>query len=697
MTDGVRFDNNWGGSILESQIISNTLYGVRNLTPTRAVLATNSWWGDPNGPKSDLAQCSTGNGDEVTTGVLFRPVLTDSLMISAFPLSDAPILTLTPRRWFAPANGITKIYFDITLRDGNGAPMPGRTVRLITSRGAVTDGGVTDVKGKTLAYLTSGSTGDADVTAELDAVSACEGAMSPETKVTFTTPIDVTDLLPNAPASYFDGDIKVDPLPVISGITTTVSTKLTNPLTQSITVDISFSYAQAGVGLVFGPIIDIVGQVIPANSSIIVSASFLPPVSGHYCVQITYNITAIGLAGVHQPLAGGYGSRQINLNAFQGSMGPPSSKDALNKADNAFKIVSKIPSGPTQIQKGILGAWWGTMKETASNISKAMGFDPPRQDYDQVTMPVWYPIPPVQPDANISVARAAALNAVNDALTDVLAFGRAATTAMDRYGGASEANNLQWASEQANELIYYQEQMGAALLSYADRVDAFVQLLQSEGETQITVTVGDVTSYQQRLTDQGFSAQEIAEAKLIGWTDADIEAFRLAIIAANPNDVAGNLLVKYTDEASASRALGNALLHPPNFNPSFSVSGSAGYRLNTAGNTMVQVYNTVTTIQLSNPLTQTAQIDLSARRIDLPADWTVDVSPNQISLEPGEQITVTVSVIAGSPVPQGSTPRMAVEGYVGSQLLGGVVIDIKMPNYAPFDGKLHVYLPMLSK
>ena len=85
---------------------------------------------------------------------------------------------------------------------------------------------------------------------------------------------------------------------------------------------------------------------------------------------------------------------------------------------------------------------------------------------------------------------------------------------------------------------------------------------------------------------------------------------------------------------------------------------------------------------------------MSARQIDLPADWMVDISPNQISLAPGQQMTVTVSVIAGSPVPQGSTPRVAVEGYVGSQLLGGVVIDIMVPNYAPFDGKLHVYLPM---
>ena len=162
-------------------------------------------------------------------------------------------------------------------------------------------------------------------------------------------------------------------------------------------------------------------------------------------------------------------------------------------------------------------------------------------------------------------------------LTDIEAFGSAATTAMDRYGGATEANNLQWASEQANVLIFYEEQLGTALLSYADRLDAFVLVLQTEGETQVTVSVSDVTSYQQRLATQGFTPQEIADAKLIGWTDAQIEVYRLAIIAANPTDVAGNLLEKYSNEASVSRELGNALLHPPIFNSSIHVSGGSGH------------------------------------------------------------------------------------------------------------------------
>ena len=64
---------------MESQIVNNTLYGVRNFTPTKAVLATNNWWGDAGGPQSDVVGCSSGLGDPVTSGVLFKPFLTTQI------------------------------------------------------------------------------------------------------------------------------------------------------------------------------------------------------------------------------------------------------------------------------------------------------------------------------------------------------------------------------------------------------------------------------------------------------------------------------------------------------------------------------------------------------------------------------------------------------------------------------------------
>jgi hypothetical protein len=312
-------------------------------------------------------------------------------------------------------------------------------------------------------------------------------------------------------------------------------------------------------------------------------------------------------------------------------------------------------------------------------------------------MPVRHPFTHIQPGGSVSVNRANAYNAVSDALVDIEAYGTAASTAFDRYGGASEARDLTWASNQSNEMLYYEQKLGTALVTYADNLDALVGVLQSEHETDTVITVNDVIAYQTRLQTTGFTTPEIADAKYIGLTDADIEAFRQEIIAANPADIAGNLLDIYTQEAATLRDVGNTILHPNVFNPGFSVGGSAGLAPQASGNSMAQVYNTTDTIQVSNPMTQTATIDIKARRIDLPADWAVSLSPAQVTLAPGQQITVTVTILAGTPVPQGSLPSVAVEAYDGSQLLGGVVIQVVVPDYRSFDGTLKVYLPALRR
>jgi hypothetical protein len=41
-------------------------------------------------------------------------------------------------------------------------------------------------------------------------------------------------------------------------------------------------------------------------------------------------------------------------------------------------------------------------------------------------------------------------------------------------------------------------------------------------------------------------------------------------------------------------------------------------------------------------------------------------------------------------------PRVAVEGSINGQLIGGVVQDVMVPDYRLFDGKLRVYLPRTS-
>jgi hypothetical protein len=698
--DGVKFDSNAGGSILNSQIYGNGLYGMRNIQPTRAVLATNDWWGDAGGPRSDVVGCSSGLGDRVTAGVLFVPVLTSADTSVTVPLSDTPNLTLTPRRWFAPADGVTRVYFDITLRDGNGTPLPGRTVKLNSTLGTVVDGGITDAYGKTLAYLTSSNTGDAVVSARLDALTACEGALSPDSKITFTAPVADIDLMPNTASPYENNDITVSPLPVLTGVSTTITARLTNPLSTPVTTDVEFGFVQSGIGLVFGPIKDFVGQVIPANSSVILLASFVPSVAGHYCVQVSYNITAVGSQRLLPEVGGGDPARQLNLNVYQPTTGSSGKDASLDKTRTALKNVNRFvdkayDTGPIAIPLAVANQGIAWDLNNAEKISNALNGDPPRQDYKIIDTPHILSLPPIQPGSGISAARATALNELNDALAQANAYGTAAVTAFDRSGGASEAKDLNWASIQTGVMLEYNRSMGEALITAAQKIDNVISVAASEGTTSVIITVDDVIAMQQKLVS-GFSVQEIADAHAVGLTDTDIEAIRQNILAANPEDLASDVITNMQQISAQFYLLGGVLTHPAVFAPGFSVGGSALIQRPATGNIMAQVYDTVTTVQLSNPNPTTSLITLSARRIDLPADWTVDVSPAQISLAPGEQTTVTVSIIAGSPVVQGSTPRVAVEGYVGSQLLGGVVVDIVVPMYWPFDGMLRIYLPLVS-
>jgi len=704
LRDGVRINVNGHAAIFNSQIVGNTQYGVRNMVVARSVLATNDWWGDPNGPTADVASCSPGHGDKVTSGVLFRPVLANTNLNATFPLSDALNITMTPRRWFAPADGLTRVYFDITLRDGNGAPMPGRQVRLSSTLGVVTDGGITDLNGKTLAYVVSSTPGDAGVTAALDAITACEGALSPSSTITFTAPVNITDLFPDSPAPYFNGRIRVSPMPIVVGVPSTVQATLTNPLSTPITVDLSFGFVQSSIDLAFGPLKDFTGQVIAANSSVTLTAPWVPAVSGHYCFLVTYTITAVGQAQIKIPAApNSGGSTQNNFNVLPAGLGPHQEKQTLQNTKDMLSVMDEyignvLDTDPFGIPLYLVQYQIGMELSFAQDISNALMGDPPRQDFSAVNIPPRLTIVASIPPADETPMEDQALKGLVAALADVVYYGQGAAVSIDRNGGASQAQDLQWASVQANATLFYKQQLGNALATAADKLDAFYNLLVSEGKPDQTITVAEAMAYQSSLKTNGFSPTQIANFHAAGFTDAQIENLRQQRIAADPQQLAGSQRVKLTNLSASFRALSDALLHPQVFFPQAVLGGGAGISpFAASGNSMVQGFQSATTILVGNPGSAPATIDLRLRPIDLPADWGAAVSPSQVVLGPGEQTSVTVQILPGSPISQGSRPQVAVEGYAGSQLLGGVVIEMLAPVYLPFDGSLHVYLPAIKR
>jgi hypothetical protein len=712
--DGIR-NINYGHSrtlVETSQIVNNTNFGLNNLEPTWPILANNNWWGDASGPQLPAGSaCGPGgSGSKISDGIIFRPVLGSPDAPAASPAADdLRMLSIKPLKWFVPATGIDRVYVEITLRDGKGMPIPGRTVLLGTTLGETIDGGITGFDGKTLAYVKSTVAGEAEVNAILDAAGACELVRSPLALITFTPAGADQGYLTEGEAPYMTDGIQIDPMPVVQGVPTRLSVNMNNPNAFPVTVDGAFYYVQTSIGMAFGPLADVSPVQIPANGQAVVETMWIPPLSGRYCIEFNYTATGGGQAWTQKNSIYKF---QKNLDTKSGDKHPPEVRKAY---DLSREITGKLSNGndaltfitdPAGFISGIIpGAMFGYIIDSwydmADKIDKAINDDPPRQDYKTISVPETVTFIPLQPGNGISVAKANAANAYVAAAMDVLSTSRAAAIASDRYGGAVEADNIQWSSLQLNALLYYEKQSALQMLTLADRIDEYVAVVLQENPGDIWMTADIYQAYQDRLRTQGFTVDEIDAAHLVGMTDAEIEELLQQRLAVDPASMEGSVTQGMTNHALSLRALSNAILYPVDV--PFSISISGGLAFAGVGGTPVQNDNLTrlfareTTFLVGNPYTQTATVELKIRPIDLPPDWIISISPASATLAPGESVTVTVRFVPGSPVPQATTVRFAVEGYVNSKLIGGVVIDSVTPYYTGFEGQLPIYLPIVKK
>ena len=712
--DGIR-NINYGHSrtlVETSQIVNNTNFGLYNGEPSWPILANNNWWGDASGPQLPAGSaCGPGgSGSKISDGIIFNPVLESPDAPAASPAADdLRLLSITPLKWFVPATGIDRAYVEITLRDGKGMPVPGRTVLLGSTLGETVDGGITGFDGKTLAYIKSTVAGEAEINAILDSAGACELVRSPIAQITFTPAGADQGYLTEAESPYMTDGIQIDPLPVVQGVPTRLSVVLYNPNDFQVTVDGAFYYVQTSIGMAFGPLADVAPVQIPANGQAAVETMWIPPLSGRYCIEFNYTATGGGQSWTEKNSIYKF---QKNLTTYSGDKHPPEvrrayegSRQAVKQLSNANDALSLFTDpagfiaglGPGAMFGHITDFWY----DMADQIDNAINNDPPRQDYKTISVPEAVTFTPLQPGNGISAAKANAANAYVAAVLDVYATKRAAAIASDRYAGAVEADNIQWSSLQLNALLYYEKQSADQMLTLADRIDEYVAVVLQENPGDIWMTPEIYQAYQDRLRTQGFTVDELDAAHLLGMTDVEIDALLQQRLAVDPASMAGSVTQRMANYAMMLRILSNAILYPVDVPFSISISGGKALTgvdsVATQNDNLTRLFARETIILIGNPYTQTATVVLKIRPIDLPPDWFVSVSPASATLAPGESLTVTVQWVPGTPVPQATTVRFAVEGYIGTDLIGGVVVDSLTPFYTGFDGKLPVYLPVVKR
>jgi hypothetical protein len=721
-------------SVQASQITGNTSYGVRNkdIHSPKTAIASNNWWGDASGPVSD-GVCNPGaKGNRVSTNTVFQPFLgNESADPGLVPELGAFILSITPHRWYFPANG-TPLYIDLSVYDGKGQPAAGRKVSLTSTLGSVQVGETTDPNGRTFAILRSSVPGDALLTATLADMNGCESAISQTAEITFTPGSGDTSGLTNAEAPYVNTSIEIDPLPVMVGVPTTLRATLTNPYDFDISVDATFGFAQAGIGLVFGPAGEVYDFIIPAKSTRVMETLWKPPISGHYCIRLegtVYKVTGM-LVADRIPLNSLYWVR--NLDSMPTPFKPPEADDVINKGEKSQLSIRDgdfVRSLVTDLEgtvSGLItdqmvgnilgfingaggaivcatgggdncGGWSGPSLQLPGESLGSLSEDPPRQDYKSVAVPETLNVPTIQAGPGMPATRAGALNNFMKASANLATMQIAAVLSYDRYSGAAEASDSTWASIQANAYVTYLKLTAQDMLEYQKSIVALIAEIKAEGYTDLFLPETDFINFQNRLKTQGWNDTERQAAKIAGITTEGLELIRQYIIAADPATSTGSQLDSLQSRADFYGRLGNAILNPPSFGGP--VSGHAGlaFSATPGGNNLLRAYGAVETIQVGNPLAQTAVIDLKVRALGLPADWVVSLSQSQVTLEPGQQVTLTVTILPGLPLVQGTQPSLAIEGYVGSQLIGGYAIHMAAPRYVDYTKPFQIYLPLMKK
>lgn len=250
---------------------------------------------------------------------------------------------------------------------------------------------------------------------------------------------------------------------------------------------------------------------------------------------------------------------------------PSSDKSILDRAKNAIDWIGKgmdavnVVTDPVGTVAGKVGmgvqdkmqsAYFDWLFDTAGKISEALGGDPPRPDFNIIAQPEPLPGSGAPFDwGDVSPERAAALTALRQSLEDLVSKLRAGEVSVDRLGGAIQAGDEQWASQQSEALLHWKRQSGAAMIVVADRMDALVAVLRAEGHEDTLVTPDIYANYQQAIRD-GFSPARLEAAQLLGLTEQQIERVRQERLAAEPGGASGLFLSQFESTAKAMRELG---------------------------------------------------------------------------------------------------------------------------------------------
>ena len=652
-----------GASLRNSQIHNNLVGGILNYWPNENCIdAVGNYWGDAGGPEDgDGSPDACGNGgtnpgfgDLVSPGVIYRPWLSSA----AGMVSNRSAISVDPQ--FVIADGVENAEITVTLRDLSGIPLVGKEVELQSTVGTVTQPlGVSDSNGQVRAYISSGVSGFATVTAtnltDNDQVAGIGGVSF------WQGPGDTGGLVDPNGTPYAKPELLIDRPPFIVGFPMEFSLPMQNTQPNPLDVEVVYGVTNLNIGVRFTPVFTTQRTLAPGERWN-APGVYVPGSTGHQCVQaaLTFDDGSISTSKI----GGALFQKNTNKNSCD-------DLDVKNLVPRGFglkgvqKHTARSTKEATKANKCI------TDQVTFGAVPNLASLANPAGDFDQVFVPPVLTPPQVTPGGEITSDLATAMNELANIGARISALITANGVTRQRLQWAGQAGDAAAVNLQYDTFRTYSLWQGQKLLELATAIDAYLDELSHAGIQDVLMTVDGQAAYLEMLKTTGYEQDTIDYLLTSGWGMDEVNN-RLAqeIAEYEGSDFAS---IAFTDAMRATRdkaiAEGNDLVSRYGDAVAGVASSGEVHSLDPMSWEFV----------VGHEHAATKTVELRVKPLGLPVNWSYELSERVLELDPGETRKVVFSLFPGQEDLADTTINIAVEGYISDELIGGISFEYYVP------------------
>jgi len=676
-----------GLSVRNSQIINNITGGVLNaVQSTFCVDAVGNYWGGAGGPavSNDLASscgngvANIGLGDSASRGVLYRPWMDsiDGVISNRSTIKASPL--------FVIADGLNIAAVTVTLRDLSGNPLIGKSVVLQSTLGDIEQpASVSDANGQVAAQITATQAGFAVISAtnltDDEQVTGVGG-------VTFWQGSgDTGGLIDPNGTPYARPGLIIDRPPFIVGFPMEFSMPMQNTQANSLDVEVVYGVSGINIGVPFTPVFSVQKTLAPGEQWD-APGVYVPDNTRHQCVQATLSFND-NLAAQSQlfvrPQSQTQGSTKTQKNTNKNPCGNLNADNLIPSRKGLLGVMQHISNAVNEARKvaACLSSQISFSPSFSGGNAAATSISTPG-DYNLVFPPPVLTPPQVVAGGEITPGLATVMNDISNLSGELSALITANGVTRQRLQWAGQAGDLAAVDMQYTAFRNYSLMEGQKLLAFASLTDAYLDEMGLADIADPLMTLDEQAAYLEILKTTGFEQDTIDYIRDSGWGADEVERRLEQIITQY--ETTGFTTLSFTDAMRATRdgaiADGNDLIarYGTVFNSAALISG--------VSSTAAVAANIVSNDPMSwefdvGHASLTAEtVKLLIKPLNLPINWSYELSSREFLLQPGEIHKVTLRLVPGPDSISSDTINIAVEGYIEEQLIGGILFEYYTPN-----------------